>query len=224
MPYGYVYILFNPLMDGIVKIGSTTQSSEKRAIQISKGTGVPVAYQVVYEEHVSDCRAVEQRLHQIFVAYRINPNREFFRIPLKEAIRALQQVASEFKVSGTQRASYQSAQAVEIFPRLYTKYSNYLRPEIKSVMMVQRDGVCFLEITSHVHPNSRDERIECIDLEFISEGGRHNPMFSLQRPVQENAEKFVNELDPYSIIMCTPLFTELACKEIAEQYAPRLTI
>lgn len=217
---GYVYILINPVMDGIVKIGKTTRSSESRAAEISKGTGVPTAYNVVYEELVSDCRAVEKRLHQIFANYRINPNREFFRIPLKEAIRMLQQVAADYQVVSNQPKDYQPEQAVEILSSLQELYPIYLKPDIKSVKIVQRDDICFLEITSQVHPNIRDERVERIDLEFIAE--KDGQMFPVTCSAQENADKFVNKLDPYSMIMCTPLFTEEACYEIAQNYETRI--
>ncbi|MBD2436455.1 GIY-YIG nuclease family protein [Nostoc sp. FACHB-110] len=213
---GYVYIFINPLIDGVVKIGKTTRSSESRAAEISKSTGVPVAYKVVHEEFVSDCVAVEKRLHKMFSDYRINPNREFFRIPLKEAVRALQQVANVYRVANNQPIEYNSVQAVEILPRLQHLYPKYLKPEIKSVQMIQRDDICFLEITSQAHPNIRDEKVERIDLEFIAE--EDGTMFPINRSVQENANKFVNKLDPYSIIMCTPLFTEAACRKIADEY------
>lgn len=213
---GFVYIFINPLIDGVVKIGKTTRSSESRAAEISKSTGVPVAYQVAYEEFVSDCVAVEKELHRMFSNYRINPKREFFRIPLNEATRALKQVASLYQKVNHQLIDYHSVQAVEMLPRLQQLYPQYLKPEIKSVQMVQRYDICFLEITSQVHPNIRDEKVERIDLEFI--GGEDGTFFSIKRSVQENADKFVNQLDPYSIIMCTSLFTESACREIADKY------
>ena len=54
-----------------------------------RGTGVPVDFLVVYDELVTDCEAVERRLHQRFADYRYQPNREFFQIPVREATRGL---------------------------------------------------------------------------------------------------------------------------------------
>lgn len=211
MKKGYVYILINPSLDGLVKIGKTSRSSESRAAEISRGSGVPTAYNVVCEEFVSDCDTVERRLHQMFSACRINPNREFFRVPLKEAVRALHEVAAEFGESETLRGA-------EMLPQLQLKYAAYLKPDIKSVKMLQRDGLCFLEITSWVYsPNHNDEKVERVDLSFISEGMK-GEMFNSSRSESENAKKFIDQLDPYSIIMCTPLFTEEAAQKIADEY------
>jgi hypothetical protein len=214
MKKGYVYILINPSLEGLVKIGKTTRSSESRASEISRGSGVPTAYNVACEELVCDCEAVEKRLHQMFRTHRVNPNREFFRVPLKEAVRALHEVAAEFKETETLNGA-------EMLPHLRLKYASYLKPEIKSVKMLQKSSLCFLEITSWaLTPNHEDERIERIDLEFIGgRGERH--MFNASRSPLENAEIFINELDPYSIIVCTPLFTDQACGKIADEYENR---
>lgn len=220
MKAGYVYILYNPLMEGLVKIGSTSGSSDARAAQISGATGIPSAFLVVHEEYVCDCKLVEQRLHSRFSAVRVNPRREFFRVPLKQAVKALQDIAIEFRPKSSEDLDYLPGQVEEVLPTLKRLYPTYLRPEIKSVKLVQKSGLCFLEITSEVHANLNDERLERVDLGFISEGkhGVANPMFSPVRSAQENAEKFIAKLDPYSIIVCTPLFTEEACEEVARQY------
>lgn len=152
----------------------------------------------------------------MFSTRRVNPKREFFRIPLKEAIKALQQIAQRYQVTSNPPADYAASQATEILPRLRNLYPQYLRPEITSVKIVQKEDVCFIEITSRVHENLRDEKIERIDLEFISEGDL--PMFDANRSTRENADKFVNELDAYSIIVCTTLFTEEASKAIAAEF------
>jgi hypothetical protein len=217
MSWGYVYVLYNPTMEGIVKIGRTRKSSEERAADISRATGVAMSFLVVYDERVCDCAAVEKRLHERFSHTRVNPKREFFRVPLKEAVKALQEVAAEFR-EVTPEADYMPSQAVEMLPDLKRLYPAYLKPEIKSVRLVQRSGICFLEVVSIVAEHLNDERIERVDLGFIVEGDPDTPMFSPIRNANENATKFLAELDPYSIVMCTPLFTEEACLEVARRF------
>ena len=51
---GYVYILTNRGMRGLIKIGRTTGSVEKRAKDLSS-TGVPFPFEVAYKMKVSDC-------------------------------------------------------------------------------------------------------------------------------------------------------------------------
>src|SRR6266446_3877164 len=82
---GNIYILFNPGLKNLVKIGKTRRSPDERADELSS-TGVPHRFVVVYEHGVSDCDKAEQEIHEALVKYRINKNREFFRLSVKEAI------------------------------------------------------------------------------------------------------------------------------------------
>lgn len=88
---GSVYVLFNPSMPNLVKIGQTKRSPEERAKEISSSTGVPVPFVVAYEASFHDCREAEHYIHQLLEAkgYRISPTREFFELPLKDAIDAV---------------------------------------------------------------------------------------------------------------------------------------
>lgn len=89
--------MINPAMRGLVKIGLTERTSKARAGEL-RGTGVPDDFIVVYDELVTDCKFVETRLHQRFDDYRCQPNREFFRIPIREAIRGLMEESAGFIV------------------------------------------------------------------------------------------------------------------------------
>jgi hypothetical protein len=211
MTQGFVYVLINPSIDGQVKIGLTTVTSEKRAVQLSSSSGVPTPFIVVYDELVSDCEEVERRLHTRFAGYRVNRNREFFRIPIKEAVKALQQEAAAFRV-----LSDTPTDRVEIFEELRDKYSSWLKPDIISAAIVQLPHVCFLEIIRKVYSDLHDEIIERTDLSFIYIGG-DQPMFPLNRTVQENARTFIEQMDSIDIINCTSLFTEEAVSLISDE-------
>jgi hypothetical protein len=96
MSEGYIYILFNrAFQNDHYKIGMTTKTPEERAREISNGTGVPRAFEVLYEQRVLDCQRAERLLHQRLHQCRSASNREFFQIPLKVAIKALEDVADE---------------------------------------------------------------------------------------------------------------------------------
>jgi len=89
---GTIYILFNPAMKGLLKVGKTTRLSEQRANELSKATGVPSEFHVVYEEEFNDVGKAEQLIHSRLDQYRYNRNREFFQLPLKQAIRVVMAV------------------------------------------------------------------------------------------------------------------------------------
>lgn len=88
---GYVYVLINPSMEGLVKIGKTTQDPKERAKELSATTGVPTPFIVVFDAYFEDCSKAEEyvqtRLEQ--KNYRVSSNREFFAAPVNEAVNAV---------------------------------------------------------------------------------------------------------------------------------------
>jgi hypothetical protein len=92
MSKGSIYILENPaLRENMLKIGRTEGTPQKRAKQLFK-TGLPDEFIVSYEEDVPDCVLAEKLVHEKLDRYRYNPRREFFVLPLQEAISAVQEV------------------------------------------------------------------------------------------------------------------------------------
>lgn len=85
-----VYALTNSAMSGLVKIGKTTQEDVSIRMSQLYSTGVPVPFECLYAVEVDDCSKVESALHIAFGPYRINPNREFFKIEPEQAISILE--------------------------------------------------------------------------------------------------------------------------------------
>lgn len=87
MEYGIVYLLTNPVMPGLVKIGMTTQEDIDRRMKELYTTGVPVPFECQFACRVKkgDCGKIEKALHAAFAPQRINANREFFRIQVEQA-------------------------------------------------------------------------------------------------------------------------------------------
>ncbi len=87
MEYGIVYLLTNPVMPGLVKIGMTTQKEIDQRMKELYTTGVPLPFECQFACKVkkSDCAKIEKALHTAFGPQRINANREFFRIQVEQA-------------------------------------------------------------------------------------------------------------------------------------------
>jgi len=87
MEYGIVYLLTNPVMPGLVKIGMTAQEDIDKRMKELYTTGVPVPFECQFACRVkkSDCLKIEKALHTAFEPQRINANREFFRINVEQA-------------------------------------------------------------------------------------------------------------------------------------------
>ena len=87
-----VYLLTNPTMPGLVKIGRTTDL-ETRLRSLSTHSGVPVPFECFYACEVTHSTKVEKALHDAFGDHRINPKREFFRLNPDRAVAILELVA-----------------------------------------------------------------------------------------------------------------------------------
>lgn len=87
---GYVYILSNPVMPGLVKIGFTTEDDINVRLNGLFQTGVPVPFDVEYACRIPDCKKVERALHRAFHPQRTHARREFFNIEADQAIAILE--------------------------------------------------------------------------------------------------------------------------------------
>ncbi|MBX2976091.1 MAG: GIY-YIG nuclease family protein [Ignavibacteriaceae bacterium] len=84
--YGIVYVLTNPAMPGLVKIGKTSRDKIDDRMRELFTTSVPVPFDCEYACKVDDCDKVEKALHIAFGPNRIHPQREFFKIEAEQAI------------------------------------------------------------------------------------------------------------------------------------------
>ena len=112
-----VYVLTNPAMPGLVKIGKTTLDDATDRILQLYTTGVPVPFKIEFACRASDELEVEKALHIAFGPQRINPKREFFRIEPEQAIAILKLLHSEDATDEVKEKNSQvdaeSAQAAE---------------------------------------------------------------------------------------------------------------
>lgn len=89
---GIVYVLTNPCMPGIVKIGMTERSEMDARLKELYTTGVPLPFECKFACRVnkSECGRIEKALHTAFAPQRVNANREFFRVQPEQAIAILE--------------------------------------------------------------------------------------------------------------------------------------
>lgn len=88
---GYLYILTNPSMGNLIKIGRTTRSPRERIEELSASTGIPTPFELAFDVYVEDCVRAEAHVHSRLErgGYRVTKNREFFDVDLTTAIDAL---------------------------------------------------------------------------------------------------------------------------------------
>jgi len=85
---GYVYVLSNPTMPGLLKIGYTDREVDERVDELNS-TGVPVPFDVEAIFGSPNAYKDEQAIHSILAQHRVAGNREFFSIAVKEAVKCI---------------------------------------------------------------------------------------------------------------------------------------
>ena len=81
---GFVYVLKNESMPGVVKIGFTTRLPQSRAEELFT-SGVPSPFEIHSSIWFDDPKSIECELHEDLEHLRVSPSREFFRIGPDEA-------------------------------------------------------------------------------------------------------------------------------------------
>lgn len=80
---GYIYCLSNESFGKtLFKIGFTTKNPVLRASQLYQ-TGTPMPFKIEFAKHVKKVHEKEMAIHLLLKDYRINTEREFFRVPIK---------------------------------------------------------------------------------------------------------------------------------------------
>lgn len=82
---GYVYILKNSRLHGLVKIGYTTTSVQERVDTINNATGVAEKFEIFSFYKVNDAQKMEATIHKKLAKYRTRNHKEFFEIKAEVA-------------------------------------------------------------------------------------------------------------------------------------------
>lgn len=91
---GYVYVLSNPGMPGLLKIGRSINGGKCRATEMD-GTGVPFPFELEFECLFEDCVYAEAMVHEKLNSERVSGRREFFALDVFDAIVSILGVAAD---------------------------------------------------------------------------------------------------------------------------------
>lgn len=147
-----VYVLTNPAMLGLVKIGRTTQKDIGDRLRQLYTTGVPLPFECVYACRVSDCAKVEAAFHFAFGKSRINESREFFQIEPERVIAVLKLLAISDATPEVESVLLENVTPEEKSASIKIKASR--RPSMNFVQMgipigerlVFKDGITFATV------------------------------------------------------------------------------
>ncbi len=94
MTPGWVYVLTNPGLPGVIKIGRTTRDTLTRSTELLREYGTVYPFAVASRHAVSDCVAVEAAAHLLLDRCRL-PASELFRCDMATAQRAVLAAAGD---------------------------------------------------------------------------------------------------------------------------------
>jgi len=86
---GWVYIMSNPVLPEILKIGFTSGDPEARRAELSRSTSIPEPFKIEDGLRCAQGRKVEREVHKALSDCRVNDRREFFRCSVGEAMFAI---------------------------------------------------------------------------------------------------------------------------------------
>ncbi len=95
MAAGWIYVLVNSAMPGLVKVGKTTRDPLQRANELSGVTSVATPFVLAFQEYFADCDAAEMLVHRQLTrdGHREADNREFFRASPSDVIKTILAIA-----------------------------------------------------------------------------------------------------------------------------------
>jgi T5orf172 domain-containing protein len=88
---GYVYVLSNPKMKGLFKIGYSERAVKERIEELNSATGVPAPFELEAAFASSEPKAHEQKVHAELQEYRI-PGKEFFEVHISKALAVIESI------------------------------------------------------------------------------------------------------------------------------------
>jgi hypothetical protein len=109
-----VYVLTNPAMPGLVKIGKSGNSAADERVAQLYTSGVPFPFKLEFACRVSNPDEVEKALHRAFAPQRVNPKREFFKIEPDQAIAILKLLDNASDVTAAIKAEAEQAAVADV--------------------------------------------------------------------------------------------------------------
>lgn len=94
----WVYVLVNPGIADVCKIGFTTTSVSQRVHEINSATGVIHPWYPVFSFKCPNGRMLEEEVHEYLEdrGVRVNPKREGFSISSEDAIKIIQELGEKY--------------------------------------------------------------------------------------------------------------------------------
>lgn len=136
MSSGYVYILSNKSMPGLLKIGRSMYGGGARGSELYT-TGVPSEFTLEFEVFVKNMEFVERSAHNKLSTSRLNNSREFFEVTTEEAIAVIvNEIMLEYSVCNPEEAI-----AIESCMALMSKIGDYTPAVFHAIELIDKEEI-----------------------------------------------------------------------------------
>lgn len=198
-----VYVLTNPAIPNLVKIGKTNQAELDTRIRQLYSTGVPFPFECAFACQVKNATEVEKALHTAFKKNRVNPNREFFEIDAEQAIAILKllrvdDITTQFEQQMDAEIETADKQSAQTFKRRHRPRMNFAELGIPAgSVLIAKNG---------------QQQVIVVDDKTVELQGVICSLTEATRKVLGLAERYPLQPSPYW------LFNGRTVKEIYEAY------
>lgn len=139
---GWVYVITNKAMPGLVKVGYSMKDPDFRAAELNH-TGAPHPYLVEYELLIEEPYTVEQKTHKLLSQKR--EAKEWFRCSPEEAVAAIKQIAGNSTINETykraERAKAEALHQQELRERETKLKQQQAEQKIENALMAEESAI-----------------------------------------------------------------------------------
>ncbi len=172
---GIVYVLTNPAMPGLVKVGRTTKEDVRERMKELYGTSVPVQFECPYACRVDDPAKVEKNIHLAFGAMRVSASREFFRLDPENVIAILTLLDAEDVTpdvekeleEGVTPAEKESANKLKRSRRPQMNFVEMGIPEGSTLLFKDGTATCTVIAAKKVYQNGHEYSLTALTSEIL---------------------------------------------------------
>lgn len=142
---GWIYVMTNMAMPGLVKVGFSTKDPLTRAKELG-GTGLPHPFQVAYDALIEEPRQVEIGVHRELKQHR--EAKEFFKVSVDLAVEAVERVLTQqgktvlLSTSKFQKHCADSANRFLLRKAIATRHPRQVEGRTGTVQFVGKCGYC----------------------------------------------------------------------------------
>lgn len=145
---GFIYILSNPSLPGLLKIGKTSKDPKTRGDELY-ATGTPTPFKLEYMAFCDDMDTLEIQVHKKLDSYRPNKDREFFKVSRMTAINVIQK---ESKNSGELKFEEKNFKSVDDFWELAQLLHNVHKERCEEYKDHSHDKLYYNILTQKEYP------------------------------------------------------------------------